>query len=132
MQELDLIEQHGVSPEAFIWIHAQSEKNPQICVEAARRGCWVEFDGINSESIERHVELVKTVNEAGSFDRVLISQDAGWYYVGEPGGGKYRGYDLLFIEFVPALRKAGFSAKQIDQLLIHNPQRALAIQVRKR
>jgi predicted metal-dependent phosphotriesterase family hydrolase len=132
MQEIDLIEQHGVSPEAFIWIHAQSEKNPQICVEAARRGCWVEFDGINSESIDRHVELVKVVNEAGLFDQILISQDAGWYYVGEPGGGKYRGYDLLFTEFVPALRKAGFSAKHIDQLLIHNPQRALAIQVRQR
>jgi predicted metal-dependent phosphotriesterase family hydrolase len=132
MQELDLIEKHGVSPGAFIWIHAQSEKNSQVCVEAARRGCWVEFDGINSGSIERHVELVKTMREAGMLDRVLISQDAGWYNVGEAGGGNYRGYDLLFTEFVPALRKAGFSAAQIDQLLINNPQRALAIQVRKR
>jgi predicted metal-dependent phosphotriesterase family hydrolase len=132
MQELDLIEKHGVSPEAFIWIHAQSEKDAQLCVEAARRGCWVEFDGVNSKSIERHVMLVKAVREAGMLDRVLISQDAGWYNVGEPGGGNYRGYDLLFTEFVPALRKAGFNAAQIDQLLINNPQQALAIQVRKK
>jgi predicted metal-dependent phosphotriesterase family hydrolase len=132
MQELDLIEKHGVGPRAFIWIHAQSEKDPKLCVEAARRGCWVEFDGVNSGSIERHVMLVKAVREAGMLDRVLISQDAGWYNVGEAGGGKYRGYDLLFTEFVPALRKAGFSATQIDQLLIGNPQRALAIQVKKR
>jgi phosphotriesterase-related protein len=75
---------------------------------------------------------VKAVREAGMLDRVLISQDAGWYYVGEPGGGNYRGYDVLFTEFVPALRKAGFSATQIDQLLISNPQRALAVQVKKR
>jgi phosphotriesterase-related protein len=76
--------------------------------------------------------LVKAVREAGMLERVLISQDAGWYNIGEAGGGKYRGYDVLFTEFVPALRAAGFSAAQIDQLLIGNPQRALAIQVRKR
>jgi phosphotriesterase-related protein len=132
MQELDLIEKHGVSPNAFIWIHAQSEKDSQLCIDAARRGCWVEFDGVNSGSIERHVMLVKAVREAGMLDRVLISQDAGWYHVGEAGGGNYRGYDLLFTEFMPALRKTGFSAAQIDQLLVGNPQRALAIQVRKR
>jgi predicted metal-dependent phosphotriesterase family hydrolase len=132
MQELDLIEKHGVSPGAFIWIHAQSGKDSQVCVEAVRRGCWVEFDGVNSGSIERHVMLVKALREAGMLDRVLISQDAGWYHVGEAGGGNYRGYDLLFTEFLPALRAAGFSAAQIDQLLIDNPQRALAIQIRKK
>ncbi len=132
MQELDLIEKQGVSPGAFIWIHAQSEKNSQICVAAARRGCWVEFDGVNSGSIERHVTLVKAMREAGKLDRVLISQDSGWYHVGEAGGGNYRGYDVLFTGFVPALRSAGFSAMQIDQLLVSNPQQALAVRVRKR
>jgi predicted metal-dependent phosphotriesterase family hydrolase len=132
MQELDLIEKGGVSPGAFIWIHAQSEKNSELCVAAARRGCWVEFDGVNSGSIERHVTLVKAMREAGKLDRVLISQDSGWYHVGEAGGGNYRGYDVLFTGFVPALRSAGFTATQIDQLLISNPQQALTVRVRKR
>jgi predicted metal-dependent phosphotriesterase family hydrolase len=131
-QELDLIERQGVSPAAFIWIHAQGEKNSQLCIDAARRGCWVEFDGINSGSIERHVKLVQTMRDAALLDHVLLSQDSGWYNVGEAGGGKYRGYDVLFTQFLPALRAAGFSQTEIDQLLIANPQRALAIQVRRR
>ena len=131
MQELDLIEKNGVYPGAFIWIHAQGEKNSQICIDAARRGCWVEFDGINTGSIERHVKLVQTMRDAGLLAHVLLSQDSGWYNVGEAGGGNYRGYDVLFTEFVPALRVAGFGQPDIDQLLIANPQRALAIQVRK-
>jgi|SRR5215510_4907766 len=132
IQEIDLLEKQGVSPAAFIWIHAQSEKNSQICIDAARRGCWVEFDGINTGSIERHVKLVQTMRDAGLLGQVLLSQDSGWYNVGETNGGNYRGYDVLFTEFLPALRKAGLSQSEIDQLLIANPQRALAIQVRKK
>jgi predicted metal-dependent phosphotriesterase family hydrolase len=132
LQEIDELEKQGVSPAAFIWIHAQSEKNAQLCIAAARRGCWVEFDGINSGSIERHVKLVQTMRDAGLLDHVLLSQDSGWYNVGEAGGGNYRGYDVLFTEFLPALRAASLNQTEIDQLLIANPQRALAIQVRKR
>ncbi len=132
MQEVDLIEKRGVSPQAFIWIHAQSEKNSQLHLEAAKRGCWVEFDGVNPGSIERHVTLVKAMREAGLLDRVLLSQDSGWYHVGEAGGGDYRGYDAMFTAFVPALREEGFTAAQIDRLLVDNPQRALALQVRKK
>ena len=57
-------------------------------------------------------------------NQTLISMDAGWYHVGEPAGGSYRGYDSLFTEFLPALRKA-FSEKQINQLIIGNPREAL-------
>ncbi|MCI0662245.1 MAG: phosphotriesterase, partial [Acidobacteria bacterium] len=117
MQELELVEKHGVSPAAFIWIHAQSEKNSQICIDAARRGCWVEFDGINTGSIERHLKLVQTMRDAGLLGQVLLSQDSGWYNVGEAKGGNYRGYDVLFTEFLPALRAAGLRQTEIDQLL---------------
>jgi predicted metal-dependent phosphotriesterase family hydrolase len=127
LEELELIEKHGVSPQAFIWIHAQSEKKTHLHVEAAKRGCWVEFDGINADSIERHVNLVQSMREAGLLHRVLISQDSGWYHVGEAGGGKYRGYDTIFTAFVPAVRAAGMSKEQIDLLLVGNPQRALAL-----
>ncbi len=130
LQELDLIEKHRVNPAAFIWIHAQSEKDSKIHLEAARRGCWIEFDGISPSSLDRHLELVKLMRKEGYLDRVLISQDAGWYHVGEPGGGNYRGYDLIFAGFVPALKKAGFTGAEIDRLLIHNPARALGAHAR--
>ncbi|QQS48965.1 MAG: phosphotriesterase [Acidobacteriota bacterium] len=127
MQELDLIEKHGVSPEAFIWIHAQSERDSKIHLEAARRGCRIEFDGISPSSLDRHIELVTMMKKEGCLDQVLISQDAGWYHVGEPGGGNYRGYDLIFTAFIPALKKAGFTRSEIDRLLIRNPAMALGV-----
>ena len=57
---------------------------------------------------------------------VLVSHDAGWYRVGEPGGGTFRPFDTLFTSFLPALGKAGFSDAERRQLLVENPRRALA------
>lgn len=131
MEQLALLERHGVHPQAFIWIHAHNERNSQLHVEAARRGCWIEFDGVHPRSVERHVALLQVMREANLLHRVLISQDAGWYHVGEAGGGEYRGYDFLLTTFVPALKAAGFSEAQIKQLLVGNPQQALSLRVRK-
>jgi phosphotriesterase-related protein len=132
MQQLDLLAEHGVSPKAFIWIHAQNEKNEEMHRQAARRGCWVEFDGVNARTMGRHLALTQSMRAAGLLNQVLLSQDSGWYHVGEAGGGEYRGYDFLLKDFVPALRRAGFSAAEIDQLLITNPPRALTLEVRNK
>jgi len=130
MRQLDILEKSGVSPKAFIWIHAQNEKDKELHVRAAKRGCWVEFDGVNTGSVERHLDLVKSLAGSGFLDRTLISMDAGWYHVGEPGGGNYRGYESLFTEFLPALRQ-DFSEAQVDRLMVGNPQDALALRVRR-
>jgi predicted metal-dependent phosphotriesterase family hydrolase len=132
MQQLDILEKLGVSPKAFIWIHAQSEKDKEFHVRAAKRGCWVEFDniGVGVGSVERHLDLVKSMADAGFLDRTLISMDAGWYHIGEPGGGNYRGYESLFTEFLPALRK-NFSDDQVERLIVGAPQQALALRVRR-
>jgi predicted metal-dependent phosphotriesterase family hydrolase len=130
MQQLDILEKLGVSPKAFIWIHAQSERDKEFHVRAAKRGCWVEFDNIGAGSVQRHLDLVKSMADAGFLDQTLISMDAGWYHVGEPGGGNYRGYESLFTEFLPALRK-DFSEAQVNQIIAANPQQALALRVRR-
>ena len=100
-------------------------------MQVARADAWVEFDGVSSSSIDRHVELVTTMRNAGLLDRVLLSHDAGWYSVGEPGGGDVRGYDTMFTEFLPALRNAGFGDDEIEQLTVTNPANAFAIGIRE-
>lgn len=50
---------------------------------------------------------------------VLISQDAGWYHVGEPGGGKFRGYTYLYGDFLARLEPA-----QVPVLMWDNPRAA--------
>ena len=85
----------------------------------------MEFDGISPTSVARHVELVQHMKTQGLLDRVLVSHDAGWYRVGEPGGGKFRPFDTLFTSFIPALRAAGVTSAEVIQLLVDNPRQAL-------
>jgi phosphotriesterase-related protein len=126
VEELDLLERGAVPLSAFIWVHAQSERDPAFHTQVGKRGAWVEFDGIAAASVARHVELVRNMKDRGLFEHVLVSHDAGWYRVGEPGGGQFRPYDTLFTAFVPALRAAGFGDLDARQLLVTNPRRALA------
>jgi phosphotriesterase-related protein len=129
MEELDLLESAGVPAGSFIWVHAQSERDEAFHVRAAKRGAWVEFDGISPSSVDRHVTLVMRMKSADLLDRVLVSHDAGWYHVGEPGGGQFRPFETLFTQFVPAVKQAGLSEADVRRLLVANPARALARRV---
>jgi phosphotriesterase-related protein len=73
----------------------------------------VSFDGLSAENGEEYVARLKALRQAGQLAKLLVSHDAGWYHVGEPGGGTYRPHDALFTGLVPALRKAGFSARDV-------------------
>jgi len=127
LAQLDLLEREGVEPAAFIWVHAQNEPDTVLHRRVAELGAWVEFDGISPKTISEHVDLVMHMKRAGLLGRVLISQDAGWYHVGEPGGGEFRGYEGLFAEFLPALRQAGACPADVQTLLVKNPRQALAL-----
>lgn len=122
----------GVAPEAYVWVHAQSEPDRATRAWAAQQGAWVELDGVSPRSLDAHVEAVLDLHRRNRLDRVLVSQDAGWYHVGEPGGGSYRSHAFLFDAFVPALREAGLGDDGIDALLVRNPAAAFAIRRRAR
>lgn len=124
-QSLDVLDARGVAAGAFIWVHAHNESSDASLKRAAQRGAWVEFDGIAPNSVAKHVRLVAMMADAGHLDRVLVSHDAGWYHVGEAGGGTFRPFDTLFEQFVPAIRTALGDAA-VTQLLVTNPARALA------
>lgn len=127
LEELKILEEEGVKPSAWIWVHAQSEKDQGIHEQAARRGAWVEFDGVSPSGLDQHVEMVKHMKGKGLLHRVLVSQDAGWYHVGEPGGGEFGNYDYLFTGFLPALRKAGLVEQDVHTLMVKNPAEALSL-----
>lgn len=130
LEQLEILTKEGVDASAWIWVHAQNERNSELHLRAGRQGAWVEFDGVGPKSIDRHVELVKTMRKHELLGRVLISHDAGWYSVGEPRGGSFRPYDTLFGEFLPALNKAGLSDDDIQLLTVTNPAKAFSVGVR--
>ena len=127
---VSLLKRLGVSPEAYIWVHAQNEKDPATRSWAAQAGVWVELDGVGPKSLEAHVEAALDLFRRGQLGRVLVSQDAGWFHVGEAGGGTYRPYTFLFDAFLPALRARGLGKAEIRALLVDGPAKALAIRPR--
>jgi predicted metal-dependent phosphotriesterase family hydrolase len=120
----------SVAPSAYVWVHAQNEQDQRIQVELAAAGAWVELDGVGPRTLAAHADAVADLVRRGHLKRLLVSQDSGWYHVGEPGGGSYRGYSFLVEKLVPALRHRGLSAAQVDTLLVRNPARAFAMGVR--
>lgn len=126
LEEIEILEAAGVPLSSFIWVHAHAERDGSIHARAARRGAWVEFDGISAGTVAQHVALVQHMKAEGLLGHALVSHDAGWYRVGEPGGGQFRPYDTLFTAFIPALKASGFGDADIRQLLVENPRRALS------
>ncbi|MGY4397420.1 phosphotriesterase-related protein [Sphingomonas sp. UYAg733] len=131
-EQLAILEQEGIDPSAWIWIHAQNEKDPMRHIEAARRGAWVEFDGIDRDSLALHVELVSAMKQAGLLGHILISQDAGWYDMAKPNGGTPRSYEILITDFLPALKAKGFTDADVTTLLVTNPAAAFTVRPRLR
>jgi phosphotriesterase-related protein len=131
MDELEVLKTEKVHPSAWIWVHAQAEEDMAFHVKAAKEGGWISLDGIGWDNEGRHIEMVTHLKKQNLLNRVLVSQDAGWYHVGEPNGGKFQPFNRLFTEFLPALKQKGFSQKDINQLLIQNPMEAFTVRVRK-
>lgn len=131
-RQLEILGEEGVDPAAWIWVHAQGEDDAERHLAAARRGGWVAFDGVSPERLAADVARVVRMREAGLLGRTLVSQDAGWYHVGEPGGGAFRGFGTLSTAFLPALREAGLTEAEIHRLVVLNPAEAFAIRTRTR
>lgn len=115
-EELEVVTARKVPARQFVWVHAQSEKDQTVHEELARAGAWVEFDGVGPQSLDWHRRCVTHLGEKGLLGRVLVSHDAGWYHVGEPGGGTYRGYTTVYDELLPALKP-----EWGRMLLVENP-----------
>ena len=130
-EELNILERRGVAPSSRIWIHAQNEKDQAYHVEAAQRGSWVSFDGVNPESIDESLRFLQLMKDNKLLGSVLVSQDSGWYHVGEPRGGKYNHYNCIFTDFIPALKQKGITREEIDTVFITNPAKALTVKIRK-
>lgn len=130
-EQLEILRQEGVSPEAFIWVHAQAEKDISNHIRAAQSGAWVSLDGLNENNPEDYLSMITSLKDNNLLHKVLLSHDAGWYHPGEENGGEYRGYSTLFEKLIPLLEKNGFSKKEIRQLLVKNPAEAFGIKIRK-
>lgn len=137
-QQLNILKEEGVSPTAWVWVHAQNVDSADPLLKVAQRGAWISLDGLRnpnylngygdgSSTVEHHLKLVKSFKKADMLDRILLSHDGSTY---PPKGSSKRPLDVLFNTFIPVLKASGFSKDEIDQLTVKNPGKAFSLKVK--
>lgn len=131
VEQLEILKKINVSPQARIWVHAQNEPDTNMHIQAGKLKTWVSFDGVNPDSLQNHLHMLQVMKQNNLLDRVLVSQDSGWYNVGEPRGGNFKPFTCVLTQFVPLLRENGFSTEEIDLIFKKNPIEAFSVRIRK-
>lgn len=129
-EELRIIEQEGIRPDGFIWVHSQNVADTGILINAAKKGVWISLDGVGPDSIPQYSKTLNILKKEGLLNKVLLSHDAGWYNVGDPKGGKFRSFETIFTKLIPAIKTGGFTPEEIKQITVDNPAQAFQIQKR--
>lgn len=127
---LNTVVMEGVSSSALIVAHADSIVDQEVHFELAKQGAWLEYDGITPSSIDKHVALICGIVEQNLTNRLLLSHDAGWYNVGDQGGGHIKPFTALWDTLYPALRAQGIDEGTLQKLIETNPGEAFSIENR--
>jgi phosphotriesterase-related protein len=133
LAQLQILKKYGVSPSAFIWLHAMEEPSKNRLLAVAEKGVWIALDGIQpdmnaSVQISGMVKYLKVIRH---LDHVLLSHDIPGYQVGLPGGGTIRPYTELFDSFKLLMMSEGITSEEVNMMLVKNPALAFGISVRK-
>jgi phosphotriesterase-related protein len=122
-EQIEVLKQEGVRPDAFVWVHAQAQGNNMVhYARAVREGAWVSLDGLDNSNVNQYVETLLLMKENRFLHRTLLSHDAGWFDPAKPNGGPIsRDYTVLFKQLMPELNKRGFTKKDWKQILTENP-----------
>ncbi len=120
----------GVSPSAFIWIHTQNEAQFTPIINAAKMGAFISFDGYRPGQEKQYGEFVRKFKEAGVLSQIHLSQDAGWYTLGDKDGGDFSPFTPIMTDLIPYLKQDGVTDLEIEQIFIQNPATAFALEKR--
>jgi len=143
-EQFDLLVKSGADPtriflshtEAeFAWEGKKAKQMGEYLLSIAREGGSMLFNNFGFEFDTPWPDLVYLIRylcDNGCSNRVLISIDCNWEWKGgrivfeaeeaHPETAK-RTYAYMMTDAVPALRKAGFSDKEIHVFLVENPRR---------
>lgn len=121
-----VLETNNVNPSRWIFVHAHLEPDPSRLITLAKAGVWIELDGLAWGGDAEHAQTLLKLLDKGFEDQILISQDAGWYNIGEENGGNIIPYTRLKEEFLPRLREQGINNDIIEKITCLNPAKAFA------
>jgi phosphotriesterase-related protein len=127
-QQLDLLIQHGVSPSHVVLSHMDRNPDWRLHRDLAQTGAFLEYDGpgrIKYLPESAVIDLMSKMFELGLGGQILLGGDTARRSYWKAHGGA-TGIGYIMEQFVPRLRKEGFSHEQIDTVLTANPARAFA------
>lgn len=117
----------GVKPGCIIISHMdrriESEKNLML----ASLGVFLEYDTIARFKYHddgQEIELIRTMIERGFSSQITLGMDSTRQRF-LSYGGRF-GLSYIITSFLPELRKKGVGEKEINQMMVDNPKKALA------
>jgi phosphotriesterase-related protein len=125
-QIVGVLEANNVDPSRWIFVHAHLEPDVPRLIPLTKAGVWIELDGLAWGGDAEHAEILLLLLKKGFEDQILLSQDAGWYNIGEDNGGKIIPYTRLKREFLPLLKERGVTDAIIEKITCINPAKAFA------
>lgn len=125
--QLQLLEESGIHPSAWIWVHANKAKDLETWLTLAKKGAWISLDGVKQNNIQEFLDWLVQFKAADLLHKVLLSHDGN----GFPRGGAIRPFEAIMNTLIPELKKRGFSDKEIELLTHDNPLSAFGIKVRR-
>lgn len=133
-EQLDVLLKEGVDPLKIMCGHMCCNSSIEYQLEVLKRKTFIAFDRFGVEAIMpdevRKIMLVGLIG-SGYADRIMLSQDC--FGCGFGRGGilpenrkrKLQNwtYTNIFRNILPALRAAGITEEQINQMMVENPRR---------
>ncbi|AKA37987.1 phosphotriesterase-related protein [Yersinia ruckeri] len=129
LQQIALLEQHGVPPERVVIGHCDLKEQPDLLLQMLDKGVYIQFDTIGKNSYfpdERRVAMLVNLAKRDLLDRVMLSMDITRRSHLKTNGGI--GFSYLIDSFIPMLLNAGISHTEVEMMLRHNPNKFFSTQ----
>ncbi|MFW6677803.1 phosphotriesterase family protein [Lacrimispora sp. AGF001] len=126
LEQAEYLKAEGVKPENIIIGHLDLSQNPDTIISVLKEGVNIGFDTVGKNNYcpdTFRAQMLKRIAKEGYLDQVVLSMDITRKSHLKKWGGP--GYAYLFETFLPMLQEYGLSEKQIEQLMIDNPNRIL-------
>ncbi len=123
LEQAEYFTSRGVDPKRVVIGHMDLSKDLNVIKKIIDLGFFVGFDTIGKNEYfpdDSRVEFLIELEKTNRISRVVLSEDlTRKSHLSFKGG---IGYNYLFTDFLPKLRKAGMKEESIDQMLIYNPE----------
>jgi len=131
---IEILKSEGVEPNHIIISHTFRNPDLDYQRELAKTGVYLVQDGpsrVKYYPESMSIETILKMLEWGHGSQLLLAGDmARRSYWPTFGGGP--GFTYILEKFIPRLKKLGVSEKEIEDMLINNPRKALSIKMNKK